>query len=163
MIYRVRDVLEIESYPSWNILELIYLLLYVQTSLVWSVALHSVKTLALLSCGVKRLEVFEMWLRRVERISRDKKVTNEILLQLVVVEQGCLLTVVTQKKWSGGQHYVPQFLCSPVPMFPGTYVPRYLCSPVHMFPGTDVPRFFVLSVVISINRSQICFPSTIAG
>ena len=38
-----------------------------------------------------------------------------------------------------GQHYVPQYLCSPVPMFPepmfpGTYVPRYLCSPVPMFP-----------------------------
>ena len=38
-----------------------------------------------------------------------------------------------------GQHYVPRFLCSPVPMFPepifpGTYVPRYLCSPVPMFP-----------------------------
>ena len=23
------------------------------------------------------------------------------------------------------------------------YVPRFLCSPVPMFPGTDVPRFFV--------------------
>ena len=35
----------------------------------------------------------------------------------------------------GGQHYVPRFLCSPVPMFPepmfpGTYVPRYRCSPI---------------------------------
>ena len=34
-----------------------------------------------------------------------------------------------------GQHYVPRFLCSPVPMFPepmfpGTYVPRYRCSPI---------------------------------
>ena len=42
--------------------------------------------------------------------------------------------------------YVPRYLCSPVPMFPGTYVPRYLCSPVPMFPepmfpGTYVPRF----------------------
>ena len=40
----------------------------------------------------------------------------------------------------GGQHYVPRYLCSPVPMFPepmfpGTYVPRFLCSPVPMFPG----------------------------
>ena len=32
--------------------------------------------------------------------------------------------------------YVPRYLCSPVPMvpgtymFPGTYVPRYLCSPI---------------------------------
>ena len=41
----------------------------------------------------------------------------------------------------GGQHYVPRYLCSPVPMFPepmfpGTYVPRsyvprYLCSPIY--------------------------------
>ena len=42
--------------------------------------------------------------------------------------------------YPGGQHYVPRYLCSPVPMFPepmfpGTYVPRYLCSPVPMFPG----------------------------
>ena len=42
-----------------------------------------------------------------------------------------------------------------VPMFPGTYVPRtyvprYLCSPVPMFPG-----FCTLIVVISINRLQI--------
>ena len=29
-----------------------------------------------------------------------------------------------------GQHYVPRFLCSPIPMFPKP-----------MFPGTDVPRF----------------------
>ena len=35
------------------------------------------------------------------------------------------------------------YLCSPVPMFPGTYVPRYLCSPVPMFPGTYVPRTYV--------------------
>ena len=40
-------------------------------------------------------------------------------------------------------------------MFPGTdvprtYVPRYLCSPVPMFPG-----FCTLTVVISINRLQI--------
>ena len=50
-----------------------------------------------------------------------------------------------------GQHYVPRYLCSPVPMFPdpmfpGTDVPRYLCSPVPMFPkpmfpGTYVPRY----------------------
>ena len=49
--------------------------------------------------------------------------------------------------------YVPQYPCSPVPMFPGTYVPRtyvprYLRSPVPMFPepmfpGTYVPRFAV--------------------
>ena len=55
--------------------------------------------------------------------------------------------------------YVPRYLCSPVPMLPGTYVPRtyvprYLCSPVpmfpepmfpstYMFPGTYVPRFAV--------------------
>ena len=54
--------------------------------------------------------------------------------------------------------YVPRYLCSPVPIFPGTdvprtYVPRYLCSPVPMFPepmfpvpifpGTDVTRFAV--------------------
>ena len=40
-------------------------------------------------------------------------------------------------------------------MFPGTdvprtYVPRYLCSPVPMFPG-----FCTLIVVISINRLEI--------
>ena len=49
--------------------------------------------------------------------------------------------------------YVPRYLCSPVPMLPGTYVPRTyvprylcspnLCSPVPMFPGTYVPRFAV--------------------
>ena len=44
--------------------------------------------------------------------------------------------------------YVPWYLCSLVPMFPGTYVPRYLCSPVTrfpepMFPGTYVPRTYV--------------------
>ena len=57
-----------------------------------------------------------------------------------------------------GQHYVPRYLCSPVPMFPGTYVPRYLCSPVPMFPepmfpGTYVPRFTanILDVVIGIG------------
>ena len=52
------------------------------------------------------------------------------------------------------------YLCSPVPMFPGTDVPRtyvprylcsrYLCSPVPMFPG-----FCTLIVVISINRLEI--------
>ncbi len=31
------------------------------------------------------------------------------------------------------QHNVPRFLCSPVPIFPGSYVP-----------GTDGPRLFVL-------------------
>ena len=67
-----------------------------------------------------------------------------------------------------GQHYVPLYLCSPVPMFPepmfpGTYVPRYrcsqnLCSPVPMFPDTYVPRTYVprftanmLDVVIGIG------------
>ena len=35
-------------------------------------------------------------------------------------------------------------------MLPGTYVPQYLCSPVPMFPG-----FCTLIVVISINRLQI--------
>ena len=45
-----------------------------------------------------------------------------------------------------GQHYVPRYLCSPVPMFPepmfpGTDVPRYLCSPVPMFHKTYVPRY----------------------
>ena len=38
----------------------------------------------------------------------------------------------------------------PEPMFPGAYVPRYLCSPVPMFPG-----FCTLIVVISIIRLQI--------
>ena len=38
----------------------------------------------------------------------------------------------------------------PEPMFPGAYVPRYLFSPVPMFPG-----FCTLIVVISINRLQI--------
>ena len=52
----------------------------------------------------------------------------------------------------GGQHYVPRFLCSPVPMFPepmfpGTYVPRYRCSPVPMFPD-----LCTLIVDFSINR-----------
>ena len=37
-----------------------------------------------------------------------------------------------------------------VPMFPGTHVPQYLCSPVPMFPG-----FCNLIVVISIDRLQI--------
>ena len=71
-----------------------------------------------------------------------------------------------------GQHYVPRYLCSPVPprylcspvpmfpepMFPGTYGPRYLWSPVPMFPepmfpGTYVPRFTanMLDVVIGIG------------
>ena len=58
--------------------------------------------------------------------------------------------LVLQAALDRGQHYVPRYLCSPVPMFPepmfpGTYVPRYLCSPVPMFPepmfpGTYVPR-----------------------
>ena len=48
--------------------------------------------------------------------------------------------------WRRGQHYVPRYLCSPVPMFPepmfpGTDVPRYLCSPVPMFHETYVPRY----------------------
>ena len=38
----------------------------------------------------------------------------------------------------------------PEPMFPGAYVPRYLCSPVPMFPGCCT-----LIGVISINRLQI--------
>ena len=42
----------------------------------------------------------------------------------------CLDVVVVVVVVVGGQHYVPRFLCSPVPMFPepmfpGTYVPRY--------------------------------------
>ena len=48
--------------------------------------------------------------------------------------RGLLLHFYRQSRYliqsmRGGQHYVPRFLCSPVPMFPGTYVPRYLCSP----------------------------------
>ena len=39
-------------------------------------------------------------------------------------------------------------LCSPVPIY--IYVPLYLCSPVPMFPG-----FCTLIAVISINRLQI--------
>ena len=60
-------------------------------------------------------------------------------------------TAFKQEVNTWGQHYVPRYLCSPVPMFPepmfpGTYVPRYLCSPVPMFPepmfpGTYVPRY----------------------
>ena len=47
--------------------------------------------------------------------------------------------------------YIPQFRCSPVPMFPepmfpGAYVRRYRYSPVPMFPGTDVPRYRCSSV-----------------
>ena len=38
----------------------------------------------------------------------------------------------------------------PEPMSPGAYVPLYLCSPVPMFPG-----FCTLIEVISINRLQI--------
>ena len=45
--------------------------------------------------------------------------------------------------------------CVPRTDVPRTYVPRYLCSPVPMFPGTDVPGFCTLIVVISINRLQI--------
>ena len=39
--------------------------------------------------------------------------------------------------------YVSRYLCSSVPMFPGTYVPRYLCFPLPMFPGTYVARTYV--------------------
>ena len=61
-----------------------------------------------------------------------------------------LISRSQEYQWRG-QHYVPRYLCSPVPMFPepmfsGTYVSRYLCSPVPMFPepmfpGTYVPRY----------------------
>ena len=53
--------------------------------------------------------------------------------------------------------YVPRYLCSPVPMFPGTYVPRYLCSPVPMFPGTYVPRYLCSPVPMFLEPM---FPST---
>ena len=64
----------------------------------------------------------------------------------------CKACQVNGNNVNGGQHYVPRFLCShvpmfPEPMFPGTYVPRYLCSPVPMFPD-----FFTLIVDFSINR-----------
>ena len=41
----------------------------------------------------------------------------------------------------------------PQPMFPGAYVPRYLCSPVPMFPGFCT--IIVVIADISINRLQI--------
>ena len=50
--------------------------------------------------------------------------------------------------------YVPQYLCSPVSMFPGSmfphpyvprsYVSRSLCSPIPMFPSTYVPQLVYL-------------------
>ena len=54
--------------------------------------------------------------------------------------------------------YVPQYLCSPVSMFPGSmfpdpyvprsYVPRSLCSQIPMFPSTYVPRYLCSPVPI---------------
>ena len=58
--------------------------------------------------------------------------------------------------------HAPRYLCSPVPMFPGTYVPRtyvpqYLCSPVPMFPDLRLttavytpPRLIFLSLQIDM-------------
>ena len=40
----------------------------------------------------------------------------------------------TGERGTGKHRYVPENL-GVIPMFPGTYVPRYLCSPVPMFPG----------------------------
>ena len=62
--------------------------------------------------------------------------------------------------FKGGQHYVPRYLCSPVPMFPepmfpGTYVPRYLCSPVPMFPEPMLPGTYVPQYLCSPN---LCSP-----
>ena len=54
--------------------------------------------------------------------------------------------------------YVPRYLCSPVPMFPGTYVARYLCSPVGL--PIYVPRFAVNdSTVISSTPPRLIFLS----
>ena len=47
------------------------------------------------------------------------------------------------------------YLCSPVPMFPGTHAPRYLCSPVPMLPGTYVPRYLCSPNLCSPN---LCSP-----
>ena len=44
----------------------------------------------------------------------------------------------------GSTNNVVWFLCYPVGLpwyIPRTYVLRFLCSPVPMFPGTNVPRF----------------------
>ena len=60
---------------------------------------------------------------------------RECAIRLVFIVPSPLHTCLSFRR---GQHYVPRFLCSPVPtscmfpepMFPGTYVPRYLCSPI---------------------------------
>ena len=74
------------------------------------------------------------------------------LLHVNSILSDLLITTPSSHHSHRGQHYVPRFLCSPVPMFPepmftGTYVPRYLCSPVPMFPD-----FCTLIVDFSINR-----------
>ena len=60
--------------------------------------------------------------------------------------------------------YVPRYLYSPVPMFPGTYVPRYLCSPVPTFPGSHLPLFFVISIVLHsiLNLTNVIIEVLIA-
>ena len=54
---------------------------------------------------------------------------------------------------SGGERtYVPRYLCSPVPMLPGTPVPMF---PEPMFPGTYVPRY--------LYSPNLCSPVPSAG
>ena len=65
--------------------------------------------------------------------------------------------------------YVSQSICSPIPVFPSTYVPRYLCppvlcSPISMFPSLYVYWFieYTLTALISATElSKRCWENTV--
>ena len=56
-----------------------------------------------------------------------------------------------------GQHYVPRYLCSPIPMFPGTYVPRYRCSPNLCSPVPNFKKAHSSSYSVPEGHTHIFF------
>ena len=71
--------------------------------------------------------------------SRYQTIDQSVWFHCIPTDKASLVSLHTYRQRGA-------YLCSPVPMFPGTHVPRYLCSPVPMFPepmfpGTYAPRY----------------------
>jgi len=69
--------------------------------LVWSVATYAAETWTLMKVDKRRIEAFNMWIRRrMERISYMDKVTNEDVLKRVEEDRSILNGIWQRKHWS---------------------------------------------------------------
>ena len=71
--------------------------------MVWSIVLYGSETWTMRTEDIRKLEAFEMWLRRrMERISWTQHKTNEEVLKIVGEERMIIKTIrKRQKSWIG--------------------------------------------------------------